>query len=130
MINVAETTNWLIDKLHVYSNVIVKSYIFGSFARLSENIGDCDLLLVVRICPQEDSWDVFRQYINKIQAKFANKFKIHLSLTILSEEEYNEKGHFINCIEKLPIIPLNINNDLNKFKKTRTRTMKRQLEIG
>ena len=118
MINVAEIASWLDEELNVYSSVIVKSYIFGSVARLSDNADDCDLLLVVRICPKENSWDNFRLYINKMQASFVNKFGIRLSLTILSEEEYNENGHFIICIEKLPIIPLDMNKDSNKFEKS------------
>jgi predicted nucleotidyltransferase len=95
---------WISD--HLNSKNFLLALIFGSVARNVEDPNDCDLFLVTKLQTNSDLWKLMRIENKVLKQKFYTKFKLELSIQLLSKEEFSEDLSFIKLTLKSPKIVL------------------------
>lgn len=88
-------------------DLILKSFIFGSIAKGSQNPNDCDLFIVTNQTPFTEKWKYFINEMEQLKVEFEIKFSLKLNVTINTEKEFNELSEFKARILKGSTIEIN-----------------------
>ncbi len=85
---------WLEAALLPRRYTLLHAAVFGSVAAGSRNPGDCDLVLVSSVGPDNDEWHALRNSLQPLYGGFFVLFGIPLSVVLLTAPEWGELEGF------------------------------------
>lgn len=95
---------WLQENYKTELKAIKVAFIFGSVARHDGVYNDCDVMICSSSMPGHRSWDSLRRCNDKNKNEFESKFDLVLSVTLLTQGEYDEDLGVLNRIRFGPKI--------------------------